>query len=186
MMRKTKALFLATLATVATFFAASPANAQGIVSAGSGSYLSPSDPTQTSSFVHLIQEGRGGTVQGTGIWFFPNSTVVVDITSYEHYEFTPGTTSLAFAGTISAIYGTPSNPLATVGRTIFVAVNDNGFGVADETSGLSLLPPLSALPPVPPQFGDLSTIQQLLGFFEFYGFPSPTMVPLISGNIRNR
>lgn len=183
MLRTSKSLLIATLATVLPFLAAAPAQAQGLVSVGAGSYISPSNPTQTSRFMHLIQEDRNGTVHGHGIWLFPNATIFADVTSYEYYEFTPGQTSLAFAGTISAVLGNPINPLATVGRTIFVVVNDNGRSSADETTGLSLLPPLSALPPVPPQFGTLSTIQQLLGFFQFYGFPSPNFAPLINGNI---
>lgn len=181
----TQSLLISNLATVATFLAATPAQARATVSVGAGSYISPSDATQTSAFVHLIQDNWAGTVHSTGIWFFPNATDVVDITSYAYYEFTPGTTSLAFAGTISAIYGAPPNPLSTVGRTVYVVVNDNGFGGADETSGLSLLLPVSALPPAPPQFGDLSTIQELLGYFEFCGFPNPIRTPLIQGNILN-
>ena len=186
MLSKSRSLLTATLATALSFFAAAPAQAQGLVSIGAGSYISPSNPTQTSSFAHFIYEGWNGSVHGHAIWFFPDATIVVNVTSYAYHEFTPGTTSLVFAGAISAIYGTPNGPLATIGRTAYVAVNDNGYGTADETSGLSLLPPLSALPPVPPQFGNLTTVQQLLGFFQFYGFPPPNFAALVSGSIRVR
>lgn len=177
---------LSVLAAAAFLFAAAPAQAQGLVTIGSGSYLSPSNPLQTSHFAHVVTEGGNGAVHGHAIWFFPNTTIVVQVTSYGFFEFTPGTNSLAFAGTIVAILGNPANPLATVGRTAFTAMNDNGPGFADETAGLSLLPPLASLPPVPPQFGNLTTIQEIIGFGEFYSFPAPVFSPLLTGKIRIR
>jgi len=188
MHRTSKSLWTVALATALPFFAASPAQAQGLVSIGAGSYVSPSNPSQTSSFVHFIWEGWNGRVHGRAIWFFPDATIVASVTSYEYHEFTPGTTSLAFAGAIRSVYGTPAGPLATVGRTVYAAVNDNGWGAADETTGMSLLPPPAFLPPILPQFGDLTTIQQLLAFFEYYSsiIPGPVWAPLVSGNIRNR
>lgn len=173
---------LAALSVGALFLAAAPAQAQGLVSIGSGSYTSPSNPLQTSRFSYFVTERGNGAAEGLAIWVFPNATFVVRVTSVGFFELTPGTTSLAFAGPIVAIFGTPPGP-AAVGNTAYSAFNDNGCNAADETAGFSVVPPLSTIPPVPPQYGNLTTIQQLVGYFTFYHFPPPVWAPLLRGNI---
>jgi hypothetical protein len=164
--------------------AAAPAPAQGIVSIGKGSYKSPSNPEQTSHFRYYLTDRGNGAARGYAIWFFPKSTIVVRVTSFGFFNLKHPPTglvpSLAFAGPIVAVFGTPSGPNAVVGRTAFSAFIDNGRRVADETAGFSVAPLPSQVPPIP-GIGDLTTIQQLALLLPLS--PPPLWASLVRGNV---
>lgn len=181
-MTRTNRLTLAATSTALLLLAAS-APAQGLVSLGGGSYPSPSNPGQISSFSYIVVEGGNGATHGYALWVFPEVAIAVQVTSFGFFELVPGTTSLAFAGPIVGIVGTPGGGGAALGRTAFTAVNDNGPGGVDSTAGLSLVPPLSALPPLPPVLGDLTTIQQIVALGQLLNVPPPVFAPLQTGNI---
>lgn len=189
MQLKLRSTMFAALSAAALFFAAAPAEAQGLVSIGRGSYKSPNNPEQTSHFAYYLSERRTGKVRGYAIWFFPKSTIVVRVTSYGFFKLTPNSDkeSLAFAGPIVAVFGTPSGPNAVVGRTAYSAFNDNpdetaGFSVAPRPADL-LAPPFN-FPGVPPFLGDLTTIQQLFKLLQILGpFGTPRWAPLTRGNV---
>lgn len=83
---------------------------------GGGSYLSPASGVDINSFAYFLTDRGNGTARGLVYWQLPNITVVWRVTSFGFYEFTPGTTSLAFAGPIVSILGTP-RPGVEVGST---------------------------------------------------------------------
>jgi hypothetical protein len=170
-------------AAAALLLAAAAAPAQGPLSLGFGRYQSPSNPEQTSYFSHVIVGGGNNTAHGYAVWVFPEVIIAVDVTSFGFFELTPGKTSFAFAGPIVGILGTPGSGGAEIGRTAFTAVNDNGFGQPDETAGMSLVPPLSSLPPLPPALGNLTTIQQIVALGQLLQVPPPVFAPLQSGHI---
>jgi hypothetical protein len=185
MQLKRSSTVFATLSAAVLFFAAAPAQAQGLVSMGSGSYKSPSNPEQTSHFSYYLAEGRNGTGHGYAVWFFPQTTIMIRVTSYGFFELPHGTgstTALAFAGPIVAVLGNPSNPNAVVGRTGFSAFIDNGRCARDETVGFNIAPLPSQLPPpLRPLVGDLTTIQQIAKLLPFS--PPPVWAPLLSGDV---
>jgi len=182
-MTRMNRIILAAASAAAILLAAPAAPAQGLVSIGSGSYESPSNPGQTSYFAHIIAQGGNGAAHGHAVWMFPNVIIAVEVTSLGFFELTPGTTSLAFAGPIVGILGTPGSGGAEIGRTAFTAVNDNGPGGVDEVLGMSLVPPLSSLPPLPPALGNLTTIQQIVALGQLLQLPPPVFAPLQTGNI---
>jgi hypothetical protein len=172
-----KTAIQATLSAVLLLGAAAPTQAQGLVSAGNGKYPAFSEPI-TLHFTYFLMDKGNDKADGLAIWRGPNSITLWRITSWGFFEFTPGKRSLAFAGKVVAIIGDPP-PGASVGATAFTAMNDE----PDGTSSLSFVPPASALPPLPPQFGDLSTIQQIVGFLALLNAPPPVFQPLQQGNI---
>lgn len=170
MLRKSKSLLTVALTTL--FFAAAPAEAQGLVGIGAGSYDSPSNPGNVSRFSYFLTDRGNGEAGGLAVWVFPAATFVVRVSSFASYEW-DGIRSLAFAGTIVAIFGTPRGG-ATVGQTAFTAMRDNGRGSSDATVGFTV---------VPAQFGN-PTIQQIIAI---NGPPPPqAWRPLLSGNIWTR
>lgn len=181
---KTRSSVFAALSAAVLFFAAAPAAAQcGISAFGHGTYFSPTSQN-TPSFTFFLTERHNGSVQGFAIWRGASSTIFFELSS-AMYLPPPYAGSLAAAGRILCIIGTPGPGLpATVGATAFFAVNDNGGNGPDENSGLSVIP--SPFPvPIPPQFGNLTTIQQITAFGQATN-RSITWRPLLSGNIRIR
>jgi len=159
--------FLAVVSAFLLCFAASPAQASTqVLSTGYGSYLA-SNQTSVLEFSYAVTQ-RNGVVQGLGIWQGPGSVTVFRVDSAVYLS--DGET-LAFAGVVVAIFGTPPPNGATVGGTVFTAFQDNGFGPADQTVSLSA---------VPPGFGNL-TAQQIIGLI---GEPPPQAFrPLLTGNV---
>jgi len=177
----------AALSAAVLFLAAAPAEAQGLVSVGRGSYKSPAAGT-ISHFGYYLTKRRSGAVHGHAVWVFPEATIVVRVTSYGFFKLPHGTgttTALGFAGPIVAVYGTPRGPNAVVGRTAFSAFNDNGRRAADDTVGFSVAPlPSQIPPPLRPLAGDLTSIHQIAKLLPF--FPPPVWAPLLRGNVFTR
>lgn len=172
----------AALTAAFLFVATATAPAQGLVSLGRGSYASPADPQTVSQFSYFLTDRGNGAAHGYAIWSFPATTIVVRVTSFGFFDLPQGggtTTALAFAGPIVAVLGTPTNPNAVVGRTVFTVFDDDGRH-ADQTIGLNHAPLPSQVPPIP-GIGDLTTIQQIALLLPF--FPPPVWTPLLAGDV---
>lgn len=178
MLRQSKFLMSAAALSAALFFAAAPAHAQRLVGTGHGSYKALNS-TKILHFSYFVKDEGHGAASGFAIWRGPDSIVLWRVTSVMTM---PGTATQAFAGPILAVIGTPPKGYK-VGATAYTASNDNGRGKIDETASLSVVPPISSLPfTVPPQFGTLTTIQQIIGLLTLLKLP-PVFRPLLRGNI---
>lgn len=193
---KRRSSTFAALSAAFLLFSAAPVQAQGLVSLGSGSYDSPSNPGQTSHFSFFVVDQGNGAARGYAVWVFPQVSLALEVTSFGFVEPIP--TSLSIAGPIVAILGTPVNPEVQVGRTGFSSFNDNSPNAADETSGFSLAPlpndpliqflatlPTAPCQALPARIGDLTTVQQLSAVgqcLQSIGQP-PQFTPLLTGNV---
>lgn len=190
---KSTSAWFAALSLAIALTTAAPVQAQvGLVGVASGSYRGLTAPNPVLRFSYLVFGYGNGSADGLAIWRGPDSTIVWRVTSVMSVEFTPGTTSQAFAGPIVAIFGTPP-PGFAVGATAYTASNDD----PDGTASLDVVPPpalvlaqLTALigstaaAQVMAQVGNLSTIQQIVLLAQLVPFiPGPTFTPLLDGNI---
>ena len=169
MQRKISTATLAALSAGLLFLGATPAPAQGLVSAGHGTYLA-ANGQNTLEFTYALTESRNGDVGGFALWSGPNSIQLIWLESYVRLgEY------VAAAGRVVAAVGTPP-PAMGLGTTVFFAFKDNGPGAVDETASLSA---------VPPELGNPTMLEILAILGLPPGIPPPASYfrPLLTGNV---
>jgi hypothetical protein len=160
---------LTTIAATFLFGSLAPAQQSEAFLIGHGTYQSSTQ--DTAYFDYVAKQHGDGSADGVAVWRVAGTIMLIRLTSSTLING-----AMALAGPFVAVLGTPPPPQfgIEVGGTAFFAVQDNGPGSADRTTGISA---------APAAFGPL-TIQQIIALGGGGGPPPEAFRPLLSGNIR--